>query len=65
MREERGIVGFTGIHIRTNMYHFRHVWVHELVTRSDLRSNGYGKKLLKFSMSGGRRMTVTMWDWSR
>ncbi|BAU28439.1 acetyltransferase (GNAT) family protein [Aneurinibacillus soli] len=48
------IVAFTGIQIRTNMYYFRHVFVHELVTRADIRSKGYGEKLLTFVHEWGR-----------
>ncbi|GIN92438.1 N-acetyltransferase [Siminovitchia terrae] len=54
MYDEGEIVAFTGIQIRTNMYYFRHVFVHELVTRPDIRSKGYGKHLLAFVHEWGR-----------
>ncbi|MFK2827140.1 GNAT family N-acetyltransferase [Bacillus sp. B190/17] len=54
MYDEGAIVAFTGIQIRTNMYYFRHVFVHELVTRADIRSRGYGGKLLTFVHEWGR-----------
>ncbi|MGG6445908.1 GNAT family N-acetyltransferase [Pseudobacillus badius] len=54
MYDAEELVAFTGIQIRTNMYYFRHVFVHELVTRADIRSKGYGQKLLSFVHDWGR-----------
>lgn len=34
-----------GASIETNMYYGRHLWVFELVTDADHRSNGYGEQL--------------------
>lgn len=45
---EDGIVSLAGLVIRVNMYYGRHVWVHELVTDADHRSEGHGLELLSF-----------------
>lgn len=42
------IVSLAGVAIRVNMYNGRHVWVYELVTDADRRSEGHGQKLLSF-----------------
>lgn len=55
MYDNGEIIAFTGIQIRTNMYYFRHVFVHELVTKSGIRSKGYGKKLLEWVHDWGRK----------
>ena len=48
LRTDEGIVSLAGLVIRLNMYYGRHVWVHELVTDEDHRSEGYGLELLSF-----------------
>ena len=42
------IVSLAGVEIRVTMYYGRHVWVHELVTDADHRSEGHGLDLLSF-----------------
>jgi GNAT superfamily N-acetyltransferase len=42
------IVSLVGIGIQVNMYYGRHVWVYELVTDDDYRSEGHGLELLSF-----------------
>ncbi|MFP9193799.1 GNAT family N-acetyltransferase [Natronosalvus vescus] len=42
------IVALAGVGIQVNMYYGRHVWVYELVTDADHRSEGHGLKLLSF-----------------
>ncbi|WP_423747309.1 GNAT family N-acetyltransferase (plasmid) [Haladaptatus sp. SPP-AMP-3] len=42
------IVSLAGVEIRVTMYYGRHVWVHELVTDIDHRSEGHGLELLSF-----------------
>lgn len=54
MYDDGDLVAFTGIQIRMNMYYFRHVFVHELVTSAGRRSKGYGEKLLTFVHEWGR-----------
>ncbi|MFC4076228.1 GNAT family N-acetyltransferase [Salinithrix halophila] len=45
--EEAGeIMACAGIAVRTTFYYGKHVFVHELVTRSDQRSRGFGERLL-------------------
>lgn len=40
------IVALTGIIMQTNFYFGKHVFVHDLVTKSSERSKGYGEELL-------------------
>lgn len=42
------IVGVTGIIFRTNFYYGKHVFVYDLVTKSSVRSKGYGARLLEY-----------------
>ncbi len=42
------IVALAGIQIQVNMYYGRHVWVCELVTDAEHRSDGHGLALLTF-----------------
>jgi len=42
------IVALAGVRIQLNMYDGRHVWVDELVTDADHRSEGHGLELLSF-----------------
>ena len=41
-------VSLAGVSILTNLYDGRHVWVYDLVTDVEHRSNGYGGKLLEY-----------------
>jgi len=46
---ERGeLVCYAGVSINTNLYHKRHLFVHELVTDEEYRSQGYGKMMLEY-----------------
>ena len=42
------LVTVAGVNISTNMYHGRHLWISELVTDSEHRSRGFGKKLFEY-----------------
>lgn len=42
------LVSVAGLDILINMYYGRHVWVYDLVTDEDHRSEGYGRRLLEF-----------------
>ena len=54
--EENGVtVAVAGISILTNFYNGKHVFVYDLVTDENKRSNGYGKKLLDFISDYGKR----------
>ncbi len=46
--EEDEIVAVTGIIMLTNFYDGRHIYVYDLVTKSTIRSKGYGEKLLTY-----------------
>lgn len=46
--EDDDLVSLGGVRISTTLYHGRHVWVYDLVTREDRRSEGHGKELLSF-----------------
>jgi GNAT superfamily N-acetyltransferase len=41
------LAALAGVNIMTNMYYGRHLWVFELVTDTDHRSMGYGKRLFE------------------
>jgi ribosomal protein S18 acetylase RimI-like enzyme len=46
---ERGeLRSYAGVAIQTNLYHKRHLFVHELVTDVKYRSQGYGKTMLEY-----------------
>ena len=42
------IVALAGIAAEVNMYYGRHLWVFELVTAADHRSEGHGRELLAY-----------------
>ncbi|MDY7082611.1 MAG: GNAT family N-acetyltransferase, partial [Halobacteria archaeon] len=42
------IVALAGVGIEVNMYYGRHLWVYELVTDEEHRSEGYGEGILEF-----------------
>lgn len=46
--EDDEVVSLAGVGIQMNMYYGRHVWVYELVTDANHRSEGHGLKLLSF-----------------
>jgi GNAT superfamily N-acetyltransferase len=46
--DDSALVSMAGIAVRTNLYEGRHVYVYDLVTRSDARSQGHGRRLLAF-----------------
>lgn len=48
LRDSDIIVSLAGIAILTNFSYGRYVWVHDLVTTSNVRSRGYGSRLLEF-----------------
>ena len=52
---EGKLVSFAGIGILTNMYHKKHLFVYDLVTKSGLRSRGFGKKLMGFLEKLGKK----------
>ncbi|WP_373420493.1 GNAT family N-acetyltransferase [Halobacillus sp. Marseille-P3879] len=46
--EEGNMVAVTGFKPMITLYYGRFIWVCDLVVREDLRSSGYGEKLLSF-----------------
>jgi GNAT superfamily N-acetyltransferase len=46
--EQSEIVAVAGVVIRTNFYNGRHLFVCDLVTDKDHRSEGYGGRLMQF-----------------
>ncbi|MDR6226098.1 GNAT family N-acetyltransferase [Desmospora profundinema] len=54
LREEGKVVALAGVVVATNLYNGRHLFVHELVTRSDCRSRGFGERLLSSLHRWGR-----------
>lgn len=45
---EGEIVALTGIIQLTNLYHFKHIYVYDLITKASERSKGYGDHLLAY-----------------
>ena len=46
--EKSELVTYAGVTISTNLYHKRHLFIHELVTDTHYRSQGYGKMMLEY-----------------
>jgi GNAT superfamily N-acetyltransferase len=46
--EDEGVLAVAGAGIRTNFYNGRHLFVYDLVTRPDRRSEGHGGRLMSF-----------------
>jgi GNAT superfamily N-acetyltransferase len=42
------LLALAGVRLSTTLYHGRHAWVYDLVTREDRRSEGHGAELLSF-----------------
>lgn len=53
MRAHDEIVALAGILIRTNLFDGKLLWVDDLVTVSEYRSQGYGQQLLEFIAKWG------------
>jgi GNAT superfamily N-acetyltransferase len=41
-------LALAGVRLSTTLYHGRHAWVYDLVTREDRRSEGHGARLLAY-----------------
>lgn len=48
------IVSVAGVAVRTNFYNGRHLFVYDLVTREESRSEGHGARLMEFVESWAR-----------
>lgn len=59
LREAGKIVALAGAVVTTNLYNGRHLFIHELVTRAECRSQGYGERLLSFLHRWGREKKCT------
>jgi len=46
--EKELLICYAGVAIQTNLYHKRHLYIFDLVTSSEFRSQGYGKKMLEY-----------------
>lgn len=46
--EDEDVLAVAGAGIRTNFYNGRHLFVYDLVTRPDRRSEGHGGRLMEF-----------------
>lgn len=55
LRDGDRLVSLAGVGILTNFSYGRHVWVYDLITVSDARSQGYGRRLLEFIEEFARR----------
>lgn len=52
--EDDEIVSIAGVRASTTLYHGKHTWIYDLVTREDRRSEGFGRELLGFVESWAR-----------
>jgi len=46
--ESDQLISYAGVAIQTNLYHKRHLYIFDLVTKSSFRSQGYGKMMLEY-----------------
>lgn len=46
--EKERLITYAGLSILINLYHKRHLYLFDLVTRSSHRSGGYGEKMMEF-----------------
>jgi GNAT superfamily N-acetyltransferase len=46
--EKEELISYAGVTIQTNLYHKRHLYIFDLVTRSSFRSKGYAKMLMEY-----------------
>lgn len=53
--DSKSLVSLAGVGILTNLSYGRYVWVYDLVTVSEARSQGYGRQLLTFIEEFARR----------
>ena len=54
LEEDGQLVAVAGIISLTNFYHGKHIYIYDLVTKSSVRSKGYGEKLLNHIMMMGK-----------
>jgi GNAT superfamily N-acetyltransferase len=54
-REDGRLVALAGVAVCLNLYHGRHLWVYDLVTAPDVRSQGHGRALLLWLEDLARR----------
>ena len=54
LEEEGQLVAVAGIISLTNFYHGKHIYIYDLVTKSSVRSKGYGEKLLDYIIKTGK-----------
>jgi len=46
---EKGVlITFSGVAVQTNLYHKRHLYIFDLVTKNEFRSKNYGKLMLEY-----------------
>ncbi len=55
LRDGGRIVALAGVEVGTDLHTGRHLWVHDLVTASDVRSRDHGARLLAFLEDVARR----------
>lgn len=46
--ERERLITYAGVAVSTNLYHKRHLFIYELVTKNDFQSKGYGKLMLEY-----------------
>jgi len=46
--ENNKLITYAGVAIQTNLYHKRHLYIFDLVTLKNFRTQGYGQKMLEY-----------------
>ena len=46
--EKEQLISYAGVAIQTNLYHKRHLFVFDLVTKSNYRAQGYGAMMMEY-----------------
>lgn len=57
--EDNEVRAVAGVVVRTNLYHGRHAWVHDLVVDETYRGAGYGSQLLSWLESWAEKQNCT------
>ncbi len=46
--EERQLQTYAGVVVQTNLYHKKHLYIDDLITKTSSHSRGYGKEMLEY-----------------
>ena len=46
--EKESLISYAGVAVQTNLYHKRHLYIFDLVTKKEFRSQGYGEMMMEY-----------------